>query len=175
MSTLDDAVPATSRASQRLHQLYSVVGKLGEGGSAKVYDAIDLRNRAPVAIKVVEKSRLHAHSVDWLRREAAILQSLRHPNIVRGYDFIEEENHICFVLEKINGGELFDRIVKKRVYTEREARDLSRVLLGALEYIHDHQIVHKYVTIVFLCTTYRLFLCSSCLINSLLIVALPSI
>lgn len=41
------------------------------------------------------------------------------------------------------GGELFDRIVKKVVYTEKEARDLVTILLEAVKYCHDRGIVHR--------------------------------
>lgn len=41
------------------------------------------------------------------------------------------------------GGELFDRIVEKVVYTEKEARDLVSTLLQAVKYCHDRGIVHR--------------------------------
>lgn len=41
------------------------------------------------------------------------------------------------------GGELFDRIVQKVVYTEKEARDLVTVLLEAVKYCHERGIVHR--------------------------------
>ena len=41
------------------------------------------------------------------------------------------------------GGELFDRIVEKVSYNEREARELIVTLFKALKYIHDHKIAHR--------------------------------
>ena len=41
------------------------------------------------------------------------------------------------VMEVMSGGELFDRIVEKEMYTEREARDAVRQIAGALCYLHD--------------------------------------
>lgn len=41
------------------------------------------------------------------------------------------------------GGELFDRIVEKVVYNEKEARDLVSTLLQAVKYCHDRGIVHR--------------------------------
>lgn len=43
----------------------------------------------------------------------------------------------------VQGGELFDRIVQKVVYTEKEARDLVTILLEAVKYCHDRGIVHR--------------------------------
>ncbi|RHY10500.1 hypothetical protein DYB36_004975, partial [Aphanomyces astaci] len=45
--------------------------------------------------------------------------------------------------EYIAGGELFDRIVEKTFYSENEARELVRILLGAIKYCHDHNVVHR--------------------------------
>lgn len=47
------------------------------------------------------------------------------------------------VMEKMTGGELFDRIVKKEKYSEDEARAVVRKLAGALKYCHDMGIVHR--------------------------------
>lgn len=43
----------------------------------------------------------------------------------------------------MSGGELFDRIAAKTTYTEREARDLFRVLVGTIEYLHSCHVVHR--------------------------------
>jgi serine/threonine protein kinase len=46
-------------------------------------------------------------------------------------------------MEIVNGGELFDRIVKKTFYNEKEARDLIAILLSAIKHCHDRHIVHR--------------------------------
>ena len=43
----------------------------------------------------------------------------------------------------MSGGELFDRIVQKEYYTEQEARDVCRILFGALKYCHDRRVAHR--------------------------------
>jgi serine/threonine protein kinase len=47
--------------------------------------------------------------------------------------------YYCYILQ------LFDRIVKKSYYNEKEARDLCRILLDSIKYIHDRDIVHRCV------------------------------
>lgn len=59
-------------------------------------------------------------------------------------DFFSEEKYYFLVLEYMEGGELFDRIVKKSFYNEREARDLVCTLLSAIEYCHLHNIAHRW-------------------------------
>lgn len=54
--------------------------------------------------------------------------------------------HLIFILFWkifLDGGELFDRIVKKATYNEKEARDLAKTLLGAIKHMHDRNIVHR--------------------------------
>ena len=74
----------------------------------------------------------------------AILKLLKHRNIVTCIDFYAEDKTYYLVLEYMEGGELFDRIVKKSFYNEREARDVVFTLLSAIEYCHSHDIVHRY-------------------------------
>ncbi|CAM9801349.1 unnamed protein product, partial [Sphacelaria rigidula] len=43
----------------------------------------------------------------------------------------------------LEGGELFDRIVSKTFYNEKEARDLVRTLLRTVKHLHDQNIIHR--------------------------------
>jgi calcium/calmodulin-dependent protein kinase I len=122
------------------------IGKvLGTGGYATVKEAVSVDDGKVVALKIMNRDRIDAAGELSIRNEVSLLQSLNHPNIVRGFDFFEEPKTFYFVLEKIDGGELFDRIVKKTHYNEMEARNLVRVLLNAIKYCHDRNIVHRYV------------------------------
>ena len=47
------------------------------------------------------------------------------------------------MLELLEGGELFDRIVRKSTYNEKEARDLVNTVLGAIKFCHDSDVVHR--------------------------------
>ena len=62
---------------------------------------------------------------------------------LRCYETFDEGNEIYIVTELVAGGELFDRIVAKTQYTEKEARDLVRTLLETMAYMHDAGIVHR--------------------------------
>ncbi|KAJ1402431.1 kinase-like domain-containing protein, partial [Ochromonadaceae sp. CCMP2298] len=67
--------------------------------------------------------------------------SLHHRSVVRSFDFIETPtSRFYVVMEQVQGGELFDRILKKKHYTEKEARDLVVVLVG---HCHDNRIAHR--------------------------------
>ena len=122
---------------------YTIGDKLGEGGYAVVHGATSKVDGTAVALKIMNRKQIDAETEESLRFEVKLLRSLEHPNIVGTYDFFEEPDRFYLVMEKISGGELFDRIVAKTFYTEKEARDLVLTLLGALKYLHDKNIVHR--------------------------------
>ena len=66
-----------------------------------------------------------------------------HPNIVRLFEIFEEDRNFYLVMELMKGGELFDRIVEKESYTEKEAADTIRPLVDAIRYCHDQGIIHR--------------------------------
>lgn len=92
---------------------------------------------------MVSRNKLQKEDELSLRIEVEVLMSLNHPNIVKVLDFFEEEEQFYLVLEYLDGGELFDRLLEKAVYTEGEARDVFSVLLTALKYCHDSGVVHR--------------------------------
>lgn len=60
-------------------------------------------------------------------------------------------------MRRVTGGELFDRIVEKGSYTEKDASDLIRQVLEAVDYMHEQGVVHRdlkvnlftFITIIF--------------------------
>lgn len=68
---------------------------------------------------------------------------LDNPNIIKLYEVYEGEYHIYLVMELLNGGELFDRIMNKGHYEERDAAILISKLISALVYLHSMNIMHR--------------------------------
>lgn len=54
-----------------------------------------------------------------------------------------QSEYYYLVTEMMVGGELFDRIVQKEYYNEKEARDLCKILLSSIKYCHDCNVVHR--------------------------------
>ncbi|KAL3786600.1 hypothetical protein HJC23_008196 [Cyclotella cryptica] len=119
--------------------------KLGEGAFSTV--RVAKHKHSPdqeYAVKIVQRSKLEEVDIVALLDEVSILSSLKScPYIIQLYDFFEEPTHYYLVMESMKGGELFDRIVAKSFYNEKEARGVCRILLEAVAYCHDARIAHR--------------------------------
>lgn len=78
-----------------------------------------------------------------LEREIHIMKNINHPNIVEFYDCYSDSKHIYLVLEYLSGGELYEEICEKEVYTEEEARRVISPIIDAIRYLHECGIVHR--------------------------------
>uniref|UniRef100_A0A9J2PKR1 Protein kinase domain-containing protein n=1 Tax=Ascaris lumbricoides TaxID=6252 RepID=A0A9J2PKR1_ASCLU len=95
-----------------------------------------------VAVKCIDKKALKGKE-ESLENEIKVLRKLRHPNIVQLLDTYDEKQHVYLVMELVTGGELFDRIVAKGSYTERDASILMRQVLEAVDFMHKNGVVHR--------------------------------
>jgi calcium/calmodulin-dependent protein kinase I len=71
------------------------------------------------------------------------LSQLDHPNVLKIIEIFDEEDCIYLVLELLGGGELFDRIVEKENYSEKEAAETVRPIVDAIRYCHSLGIIHR--------------------------------
>ncbi|BGP44180.1 Calcium/calmodulin-dependent protein kinase type I [Rhodotorula kratochvilovae] len=80
-----------------------------------------------------------------IRNEISVLKSISqgHKNIVTLWDYFETQNNLYLVTDLCQGGELFDRICAKSYFLEEDAAKLVRTVMGAVDYLHSHGIVHR--------------------------------
>lgn len=136
---------AASDAARRIEVDYDIREELGRGAIGKVYRAIERNSGIPWAIKVVPVSRSSQQSMtyDAILHEARVLRELCHPAIVAVRDVYCNEMACYIVMQLVEGGDLFDRILRRRVYTEIDARGVVEILLSALGYLHERKIAHR--------------------------------
>ncbi|RHY90190.1 hypothetical protein DYB37_006171 [Aphanomyces astaci] len=132
-------------STQRFEDVYALATNqvLGEGGSAKVYVGTHRRTHQRVAVKVFVKAQMRDSEVSDLFEEVNILKQMKHAHILELFAFFHEPTHFYIVTDLLEGGELFDRIIEKEFYSEKEARDLVKILLTAIQYMHSLNIVHR--------------------------------
>ena len=95
------------------------------------------------AIKVIDKPEMEEFDKACLQNEIAVLSELKHPHIIGLYDVFDTPENIFMVLEMVHGGELLDRLIEKSAYTEREARDVCKIVMEAMQHCHDHKVAHR--------------------------------
>jgi calcium/calmodulin-dependent protein kinase I len=78
-----------------------------------------------------------------LTTEVEILKKVKHPNIVCLKDMYETNEKLCLIMELVTGGELFDKIVEKGQYSEKDASTVVKKMLLAVEYLHSINIAHR--------------------------------
>ena len=78
-----------------------------------------------------------------LINEMQILKNLDHPNILKMYEFFEDEKRYYIVTDIYKGGELFDEILLRGSFCESDASMLIKQVLNCINYCHTKQIVHR--------------------------------
>ena len=98
-----------------------------------------------MAVKIIDKNRAKEdHYISKnLRREARILQLVRHPNIVQLFEVLETDNYYYLVMELCGGGELLDYICTRKKLEESVAKKLIGQLVSAVHNMHQSNVVHR--------------------------------
>jgi len=122
---------------------YDLQENLGKGSFAVVKRAQRKSDNRSFAIKIIRKDKLTPDELKVVYDEMNILRSVQHPNCVKLFEVYETPRKIQMVMELLTGGELFDRIVAKDHFTEKEAAEVIRDMADALRYLHANNIVHR--------------------------------
>ena len=124
---------------------YDVIRQLGKGGYAKVYEVQNKKTKEIRACKHL--SKLSIKNIEKFEREIDILRKADHPNIIKLYEIFESRHSFYLIMEECKGGEVFDRIIEhiqsKEMYSEKDAANILRQVLSAVEYCHNNGIAHR--------------------------------
>lgn len=124
--------------------IYDIKDELGKGAFSVVRLGVNKTTGEKVAIKIIDKTQASAEADEKrLKTEVEILKKVRHPNIVCLKDLYETPQNLYLVMELVTGGELFDKIVEKGQYSEKEASAIVKKMLGAVDYLHSQKIAHR--------------------------------
>ncbi|XP_062544826.1 calcium/calmodulin-dependent protein kinase type 1 [Armigeres subalbatus] len=135
---------------------YVIKELLGTGAFSEVRLCEHRETGQAFAVKIIDKKALKGKE-DSLENEIRVLKRFSakrqendpdntwftHPNIVQLFETYEDKSKVYLIMELVTGGELFDRIVEKGSYTEKDASYLIRQVLEAVDYMHEQGVVHR--------------------------------
>ncbi|XP_072260695.1 testis-specific serine/threonine-protein kinase 6 [Pyxicephalus adspersus] len=123
---------------------YDVVRTIGEGAFSKVKMATSEKYQRDVAIKVLDRRRTpEMYSTKFLPRELEILRTVKHPNIIAPYEFIDVSNGLHFIVMELCFTDLLTIIQDEGRLTDTKAKCLFQQIVSAVNYLHQHHIVHR--------------------------------
>ncbi len=122
---------------------YEIIERVGQGGMATVYRAVDTRSGKEVAIKVLapgigEDRRF----IKRFRREAGLVSELKHPHIVPVLAYGQTDGFIYTVMPFVRGESLQDRIMRGDISKGEIARWMDQIS-QALMFAHEHGVIHR--------------------------------
>ncbi|XP_043277250.1 ribosomal protein S6 kinase 2 beta isoform X2 [Venturia canescens] len=117
---------------------YEFKEEIGNGSYSIVHLALHKASNTECAIKVIEKAKR-----DPTEEIEILLRYGRHPHIVSLRAVHEDEKRVYLVLELLRGGELLDRLIERRNFSEREAAEVTYTIANVVNYLHENGVVHR--------------------------------
>ena len=123
---------------------YRLVRVIGRGGMSAVFEAEQTNLLRTVALKVADPAVTSQPGfLEQFQQEAKIIARLEHPHILPVYDVGEDGGHFYLVMRLVTEGTLKDWLHREPTRTPAAALALAQQVLPALEYAHQHGVVHR--------------------------------
>ena len=123
---------------------YEIMSRIGIGGMADVYKAVDRVLNRYVAVKVLKREfREDENFVKKFWSEAQSAAGLQHSNIVNVYDVAEDRGLYYIVMELVEGITLKEYIQKKGKLTSKEVIGITLQVCAGIEVAHSNKIIHR--------------------------------
>ncbi|XAR69840.1 Non-specific serine/threonine protein kinase [Bertholletia excelsa] len=133
------------RKTGNLKDIYTLGRKLGQGQFGTTFLCVEKATGKEFACKSIAKRKLITdEDVEDVRREIHIMHHLAgHPNVISIVGAYEDAIAVHVVMELCAGGELFDRIIQRGHYSEKQAAELARLIVGVVEACHSLGVMHR--------------------------------
>ncbi|XP_058938875.1 ribosomal protein S6 kinase alpha-2 isoform X4 [Kogia breviceps] len=117
---------------------YEVKEDIGVGAYSVCKRCVHTATDAEYAVKIIDKSKR-----DPSEEIEILLRYGQHPNIITLKDVYDDGKFVYLVMELMRGGELLDRILRQRCFSEREASDVLCTITKTMGYLHSQGVVHR--------------------------------
>ncbi len=144
MQTIVGGSGGDSGSTSSISNRFEMQGELGSGGMGSVHRARDRKLGRIVALKCLRaESAENQKAIERFWREAKVVASLSHFNIVQVYDVLEDGRDLWIVMEYVPGGSLQDKMDKSGALEPEQVREIGVQLAGALSAAHEKGIIHR--------------------------------
>ena len=120
---------------------YEKISLLGKGSYSSVYKVRNKNTNLFRAMKVIQKN--FQKDNDEILREINILKNMDHPNVMKIYEFLEDEKNYYLIQEFCDEGDLETALENKKIYCEFLVRFIMYQVFLAINYLHSNNIVHQ--------------------------------
>jgi len=122
---------------------YDIERRIGSGGMADVFLAVDCRHGRPVAVKVLRREVADSVGAERFSREIETAARLQHPNILPVYDSGEAGGALFYVMPFVEGASLRERLRADGRLDWEVALPFIREVGDALAFAHVRNVVHR--------------------------------
>ncbi|XP_060767289.1 myosin light chain kinase 3 isoform X2 [Neoarius graeffei] len=114
---------------------------LGGGRFGQVHKCAELSSGLTLAAKIIKVKGMKER--EEVKNEIGMMNQLNHVNLIQLYDAFESRTNLTLIMEYVEGGELFDRIVDEHYHlTELDAIVFMRQICEGVQYLHQQYILH---------------------------------
>uniref|UniRef100_A0A8C7V412 Myosin light chain kinase 3 n=1 Tax=Oncorhynchus mykiss TaxID=8022 RepID=A0A8C7V412_ONCMY len=114
---------------------------LGGGRFGQVHKCAELSSGLILAAKFIKVKGMRER--EEVKNEIGVMNQLNHVNLIQLYDAFESRTNLTLIMEYVDGGELFDRIVDENyLLTELDAIVFMRQICEGVQYLHQQYILH---------------------------------
>ncbi|KAM4866378.1 ribosomal protein S6 kinase alpha-2 isoform 3-T3 [Thomomys bottae] len=117
---------------------YEIKEDIGVGSYSVCKRCVHKATDTEYAVKIIDKSKR-----DPSEEIEILLRYGQHPNILTLKDVYDDGKYVYLVTELMRGGELLDRILRQRCFSEREASDVLCTITKTMDYLHSQGVVHR--------------------------------
>ena len=141
---LSQMVLTTGSAPGSCLQDFSIQSCIGKGFFGKVFAAQSKIDKKLYAIKTIEKERItEEQQFDNLAAEREVLSTINHPFVAKMYSAFQTKDKLCFVMENLEGGELFYHLRRSSKFPEQTACFYAAQIVLAVDHLHSHNIMYR--------------------------------
>ena len=127
-----------------IRDTYRIGSKLGDGAFGSVRKITHRVTGEVRAVKTIHKKSLRTPEEQaTFFNEVSVLRALDHPNILKLYEFYQDDKNYYLITEFCAGGELYDRIINSGFFSEALAASIMKQILSCVMYCHSRGVVHR--------------------------------